>query len=332
MSFWWDPVLIGRLLDYVVQGSRFEVDAGFGCINSSSGSILTVLLVQSWGILPPLVSVIIYYRAFSKYLPYQPLYIRLIAARVAWIFYRQHRDLNRFLRSNNSVTRTNYMRIFILTSIDILLTLPIGIAAMVLFISTLAQEGKLQFYEGWSAVHADNGPISVPYPSSASERAQTYFEHWSSLALAIAIFGLFGLTREARDSYWRIICAVRNLLARKAKQYEQEGDGTDTTLESEMEFGTQNEIISFDAERGCVHSSSLLCMYWPVTEPLRIAGVLDSSVSAHDSHWERTLRVRTNKMKQSKIQPSRRVRAMLKATPGMFASAPWQASCLMKIV
>ena len=37
---------------------------------------------------------------------------------------------------------------------------------------------------------------------------QEFFVHWTSPVLAFAIFGLFGVTSEARASYWRIIRTV----------------------------------------------------------------------------------------------------------------------------
>ncbi|VDB95780.1 unnamed protein product [Peniophora sp. CBMAI 1063] len=55
-------------------------------------------------------------------------------------------------------------------------------------------------------------PESFSYASIVSEGpfsvAQIYFVQWTSSVLALVIFGLFGLTSEARASYWRIICTV----------------------------------------------------------------------------------------------------------------------------
>ena len=48
--------------DYVVQQLRFEVDEGFGCTTSSDGSVLDILLTDLWTVIPPLVSMIVYYR------------------------------------------------------------------------------------------------------------------------------------------------------------------------------------------------------------------------------------------------------------------------------
>ena len=48
--------------DYIVQAARFEVLAGFGCGDSSDNSALALLLLNSWFVILPLISVTVYYR------------------------------------------------------------------------------------------------------------------------------------------------------------------------------------------------------------------------------------------------------------------------------
>ena len=129
------------------------------------------------------------------------------------MFYRQSRDINRFLQSNNSVSRNNYMRILALASIDVLITLPVGIATIVLSVTeTLAQE-PMPFYFGWTFDHTDWEPVGYSYAEivafGTSSVVQLYFVQWTSPFLAFVIFGLFGVTLEARASYWR---AIRTIL------------------------------------------------------------------------------------------------------------------------
>ncbi|KZV64174.1 STE3-domain-containing protein [Peniophora sp. CONT] len=158
------PVLVAGPLYYAVRYSRYSLVEGHGCELDPDNSILAILLIQSWGVIPPLLSIAIYY------------------PRVAWTLYRQSRDINRFLNSNNSVTRTNYIRILALASIDILLTLPIGIVSLALNVT---------------------GSLGV-----TSNVVIFYFGSWISPVLAFAIFGFFGLTSEARSSYWHAIYTV----------------------------------------------------------------------------------------------------------------------------
>ncbi|KZV61584.1 hypothetical protein PENSPDRAFT_643237 [Peniophora sp. CONT] len=216
--------------DYINQIARFEVLEGFGCTNGLDGSILYYLTIQSWTVIPPLLSVLIYY------------------PKVARIFYRQSRDINRFLHSNGSVSRTNYLRILALASIDILLTLPVGIVNIALSVSSNLAQGGFSFYPGWDVVHGDWTPIVYTYAElkafGPSTLAEYYFAYWASPALAFTIFGLFGLTAEARASYWCIICAVCSRLGWDLTTREQDARSTSGTID----FAVQpRATLSFQA-------------------------------------------------------------------------------------
>ncbi|VDC02199.1 unnamed protein product [Peniophora sp. CBMAI 1063] len=188
------PVLVAGPLYYVVQWFRFEVIEGFGCTNSIDGSILSILLMQPWAVIPPLVSVTFYY----------PHIVR--------VFYRHSRDINDFCQSDDSVARTNYMRILALASIDVLFTLPIGAVTIVLSVKDALSFGPVPFYYGWAFDHSDWQPESISYARLVSEgtadTAAFYFNQWSSPVLAFAIFALFGVTSEARASYWQLIGTI----------------------------------------------------------------------------------------------------------------------------
>ncbi|VDB84664.1 unnamed protein product [Peniophora sp. CBMAI 1063] len=187
------PVMIGGPIYYVVQSRRFTVVEGFGCLNSSVFSVLTFFLITSWSISLPLLSIV-------TYLPM-----------VARVFYRQGRDTNQFLNSNGTVSRTNYLRVLAVASTDMLLTLPIGITNLVLFV--LSSPHEMTFYPGWEHVHSHWNPTSESY-SKLLERgtfnvARTYFTRWTSPVLAFAIFALFGLTTQARATYWRPFSSIK---------------------------------------------------------------------------------------------------------------------------
>ena len=53
---------------YVQQGTRFEVEEGYGCSVAFVRSILRILTFEIWYIIPPLISAVFYFRtSFSKY-------------------------------------------------------------------------------------------------------------------------------------------------------------------------------------------------------------------------------------------------------------------------
>ena len=179
------------------------------------------------------------------------------------MFYRQNRDINRFLRSNNSVSRNNYMRILALASIDVMLTLPVGIANIVLDVVQSLSEDTLTFYPGRTYDHTDWEPVGVSYAQAValgtSTVAQTYFIQWSSPFLAFVIFGLFGVTSEARASYWRIICTVCGWFGFKPKL---RGSRPRASL-GDIQFGERapRDHTSFDLNVEYVHVSppNILC-------------------------------------------------------------------------
>ncbi|KZV72160.1 fungal pheromone STE3G-protein-coupled receptor, partial [Peniophora sp. CONT] len=181
------PLLVAGPIYYAHQGVRFEVDEVFGCSNYVHVSILELLTIDSWSVIPPLISVLFYY------------------PKVVRTFYRHSRDIHSFLNSNTSVSRTNYLRILILASIDILLTLPMGIVSIALRVTSTQPPSSLPFYWDWTESHPSSEPLSLPYAKleelGTTTLVQLYFSHWTSPVLAFVIFGLFGMTSEACTSY-----------------------------------------------------------------------------------------------------------------------------------
>jgi hypothetical protein len=120
------------------------------------------------------------------------------------------------LQSNGSVNRGHYLRILALACIDILLTLPLGVISVTIELLLDIHDDTpglpFRFYNGWVPVHSNWGPIAVSYPeimgTGVWNFANVYFSYWTSPILAIAIFALFGLTSEARATYWREFCTV----------------------------------------------------------------------------------------------------------------------------
>ena len=60
--------MVTLVSDYIVQGARFEVLAGFGCGDSSDNSVLNILLIGSWSVIIPLLSVTVYYRMSTTHI------------------------------------------------------------------------------------------------------------------------------------------------------------------------------------------------------------------------------------------------------------------------
>ena len=116
----------------------------------------------------------------------------------------------------------------------------------------------MPFYPGWSYVHSGWTPVGFSYADQEAGTftiAATYFTNWSSPVLAFAIFGLFGLTQEARDAYWRVICTIGGLFGWKPTPLLRKD--IRPSLGS-MGFGARSQIVTLDVEMGYVRVSSSL--------------------------------------------------------------------------
>ena len=49
--------------DYVHKGYRFQIFEGFGCTDARELSVLSLLTLTPWYVVPPVISIIFYYRA-----------------------------------------------------------------------------------------------------------------------------------------------------------------------------------------------------------------------------------------------------------------------------
>lgn len=246
----WIRKLSSNHSDYVNQGARFQVIEGFGC------SILDVITGQCWAVVPPLISIVFYYR--EPFCPHrQPRHLmmpRIALARVVRTYYRQRRDIDSFLHSNPSVSHTNYLRILVLASIDIVLTLPIGI------VSTTLEIVEARFSTFFSFLsRLDLPPHQMGAIRSFLSRPAGRRDYLSCIALlrsmgipvlAFAIFGLFGVTLEARASYWRIICTICGWFGWKPTPRARNGQAS----LGDIEFGARpaQDTSGYDLEMGYV--------------------------------------------------------------------------------
>ena len=177
---------------------------------------------------------------------------------MALVFFHHNREVNRYLCSNPGlVSRTNYFRILALASLDILFTLPMGIANTVFFILEIAEKDyAVRFYPGWAATHADWTPVSICYAdmkrAPPANLAQMYFSFWANVVLAFVIFGLFGATDEARVTYRTAFCTVGRLVGREPNRKREPTIASDPTLDSLIKFSTRLEDRTLEVELGCV--------------------------------------------------------------------------------
>ncbi|VDC05731.1 unnamed protein product [Peniophora sp. CBMAI 1063] len=178
------PVLYAGPVYYVVQVFRFQVEEGVGC-ESVVGGGPALLLIDSVLLIPPLLSAILYY------------------PRIIRILYRRHTELNQFLHSNSSISRSCYFRILALASADILFTLSINIVKFALNVVLVTGSHEPHpFYPGWDNIHSDWAPEGIAWGGQGKERGGILiYNQWTAPLFAFVIFSLFGFTEGARASY-----------------------------------------------------------------------------------------------------------------------------------
>ncbi|VDB88615.1 unnamed protein product [Peniophora sp. CBMAI 1063] len=220
------PAIIAGPIYYVVQGVRFVVIEGYGCTNNLDGSFLAIILIQLCRLFFPLYSI-------SVYCP-----------RIFWTFYKHNKSVNRFLNTNGHVSRSRFFRVLAIGSLDIFITLPQGILVTVDMCISVAlgprKEGSgSRWYGGWEGVHSRWEPYSVSLQELWASRFSTYtvnYSAWTSIVLAFALFALFGLTKAARASYWRIVCAIARVTG-----YDLAQRVTERPMLSSMAFGRRTQ-------------------------------------------------------------------------------------------
>ncbi|KZV71172.1 fungal pheromone STE3G-protein-coupled receptor [Peniophora sp. CONT] len=227
------PLLVAGPLYFINQTARFTIREGLGCSTATEISVFATLSLSVWNVTLPLISIIFYY------------------PRIMYTYYRQSQDINSFLSSNRSISRTNYFRILALASVDVLFTLPIGIVDLTLsMVASVAPPNWFPFFPGWSSIHYRWDPVSVPYwerqVAGTASLADDYIAIWTPTILAFVIFGLFGLTSEARASYWRVIFRVGSWLGWKPTLRNGRAESL-----GNIEFGGRPQDASeFDLEIG----------------------------------------------------------------------------------
>ena len=138
-------------------------------------------------------------------------------ARIFWTFYIRSRSVNQFLATNGEVSRNRFLRVLAIGCLNIVFTLPQGIVytvnmAIMLHLNT-AQDNTSIWYDGWTFIHSNWDPKSLSLERFWAKQSQLVrvdinFGIWTSIILAFAIFALFGVSKAARESYWRIICSI----------------------------------------------------------------------------------------------------------------------------
>lgn len=114
-----------------------------------------------------------------------------------------------FGSSETELNRSQFFRLFALGCFDSFITLPISFMALV---TNIVGSGPLfNFYQGWSLIHSNWGPVFSPKSVWATLKwsiFSVYWDEWFNPFYALVFFALFGLTPEAREWYYKAFRCV----------------------------------------------------------------------------------------------------------------------------
>lgn len=126
------------------------------------------------------------------------------------------KEMDKFLSSSTSIDKGGFQRALALSCLDVFVSLPIAIIQLVVDF----QENPITFWPGWSVVHA--GFQFIPTVTASQWETLGFWVHfnikWTSAIcplLSLVFFGIFGLTKEARAKYWRVISPIARLIGHK---------------------------------------------------------------------------------------------------------------------
>ena len=142
-------------------------------------------------------------------------------ARILWTLYRQKRDIEGYLDSTPTTNRTQFTRLFAVGLLDIIFTLPTGIAFTVtetLYSLELSPTGTIPFYPGWYYTHHQWAPVLIPISGWTSPfwyLFGIYYDLFLYPVFSLTIFLLFVLTASAREKYRRWFWTVASLIGVK---------------------------------------------------------------------------------------------------------------------
>ena len=109
--------------------------------------------------------------------------------------------------------RKNYFRLLILGCVDAIVLFPAQTLNFVIDLQGIRQSGDAGFYPGWTLVHSDWAPVSVPenaWNISIWFAFSVRWSQWINPFFGLLFFLLFGVTTEARESYKRMFWAAAN--------------------------------------------------------------------------------------------------------------------------
>lgn len=185
--------VVQMILQYIVEGHRFNIYEEIGCYPATYNVTLAYPLSIVWPLVIGLASVI-----------YCILTLRA--------FMKRRAQFNEFVSSTTSLTISRYFRLMALATIEIMCTTPIT-AYGVYLNATLS---PIQPWRGFADAHYNYSHIgqypSVVWQSNHYNVVAMELTRWSLVFCAFIFFGFFGFADEACKNYRKLYYTVAKRL------------------------------------------------------------------------------------------------------------------------
>ncbi|PPQ91373.1 hypothetical protein CVT25_004140 [Psilocybe cyanescens] len=183
------PVL-EMVLHYIVQGHRFNIYEGVGCIPSTYATWPALLII---------------------FIP--PILIGLASAIYATLNIVHFREISKKCADfpgHSNLTSSRYLRFLYLSGSEILCTIPLA------SYNTFVASSQLSPWISWADTHADFSRVdvipAVLWRSNRHVEGNIELSRWLVVFCAFVFFAFFGLTDEARRNYRSCIQAITTRL------------------------------------------------------------------------------------------------------------------------
>lgn len=168
------------ILQYIPQGHRFDIWEDIGCFPFTYNTYVALIFVSVPPILIGLVSGV-----------YGVLSIRS--------FLKLRSQFKEVLTANSNLSTSRYFRLMLLSGIEVICTVPLGIYALCLNAS------HLKPWLGWEDTHLEFSKV-LQYPGAiwrgiSPVDSSLELTRWFPVVCAIVFFALFGFAEEARKNY-----------------------------------------------------------------------------------------------------------------------------------
>ncbi|KAI0791955.1 pheromone A receptor-domain-containing protein [Abortiporus biennis] len=196
---------IQLILYWFMQGHRFDILGGIGCVGAMPVSILYITLYSIWPIIIGFFSAVYSIRTLALLLHRRREIARLLAT------------------ANSNLSPSRYFRLIVLCTGEILCTVPLAIYVMVVDI-------RHSYYpwKGFADLHYDFDRVGQ-YPTDLwlkTPQQQSYVEWqtWIIITLGLYFFAIFGFSGEAFKHYGKVIKALLKLVGLPSDLFQRKKD------------------------------------------------------------------------------------------------------------